>query len=362
MQLRTVVGEVNIQIYHGQDGKNGAWGCPIREQWALTPHQQMSHGLEEKLAFTATLAGSYEDASQLAEKWGSPVAASTIHQLVQRLGQQAEEKTVQRLTEVPQEKQPLRAAAALAVIMSDGWMARFRGAGWGCEKTKKDRVEWHEIKTGVFYLQEQLVKNESGRRTIADKALVRWQGEPVEFGRRLNWEAVHRGLGRAKEIVGVADGGKWIWNLMEDRWPDAWQLLDFYHASEHLNALALAYCGEESAGKEWSQARSHRLRHGKEKSVLAEIAGLKPPRGVRGELVRKAKNYFHGQAERMNYKTAAERGWPIGSGPVESACRQSQCRFKRSGQFWTQAGFRHLSAIDEARRNGHWTELWTTES
>jgi len=124
------------------------------------------------LAFTATLAGSYEDASQLAEKWGSPVAASTIHQLVQRLGQQAEEKTVQRLTEVPQEKQPLRAAAARAVIMSDGWMARFRGAGWGCKKTKKDRVEWHEIKTGVFYLQEQLVKNESGRRTIADKALV----------------------------------------------------------------------------------------------------------------------------------------------------------------------------------------------
>ena len=50
--------------------------------------------------------------------------------------------------------------------------------------------------------------------------------------------------------------------------------------------------------------------------------------------------------------------WPIGSGPVESACRQRQCRFKRSGQFWTPKGMRHLGALTEARHNHHWDELW----
>ena len=60
----------------------------------------------------------------------------------------------------------------------------------------------------------------------------------------------------------------------------------------------------------------------------------------------------------MNYQEIARRGWPIGSGAVESACRAKQCRFKRPGQFWTPEGLRHLCALDEARRNGHWNELW----
>jgi hypothetical protein len=321
----------------------------------------MSQALEEKLTFTATVVGSYEDASQLAEQWGCPVHGSVIHQLVQRLGEKAEKQTDQRLQDIPKEKHPLRAASVLAVLMSDGWMARFRGPGWGRKKTNQERVEWHEIKTGVFYLQEQLARSDKGRGIISDKVLVRWRGDPVEFGRRLAWEALRGGLGRAKETLALADGGKWIWHLVEDRWPHAWQLLDFYHASEHLNELAQAFWGDETTAKIWSDKRLHQLRHGKEKTVLAEIREMKSPAGEAGEIVRKAQNYFAGQAHRMNYKKMADRGWPIGSGPVESACRQSQCRFKCPGQFWTEAGFAHLSAIDEARRNGHWDELWIAE-
>ncbi|MGD0652163.1 MAG: hypothetical protein ABSA97_13680 [Verrucomicrobiia bacterium] len=104
----------------------------------------------------------------------------------------------------------------------------------------------------------------------------------------------------------------------------------------------------------------HRLRHGQEAVVLAEIAALKAPRGEAGEAVRQEQNYFAGHARRMHYQAVAERGWPIGSGAVESSCRQRQCRFKRPGQFWTQAGLRHLCPLEEARRNDHWDELWTT--
>jgi hypothetical protein len=319
----------------------------------------MSPTLAEKLAFTATLAGSYEDASQIASQWGCPVDPSVIHQLVQRVGQKAEQQTVLRVQEAPQEKQPQKAPAELAIVMNDGWMARFRGPGWGRKKTKKERVEWHEIKTGVFYCQEQKARSESGRGLISEKVIVRWQGEALELGRRLGWEALRGGMGRAKETLALADGGKWIWNMVQDRWPHARQLLDFYHASEHLRALSLAYCGNEKAAGVWAEKRLHQLRHGQEKTVFSEIAALQAPRGQRGKVVRKEKHYFSGQSERMNYKEIAARDWPIGSGAVESACRQSQCRFKRSGQSWTKNGFRHLSAIDEARRNGHWDELWT---
>ena len=122
--------------------------------------------------------------------------------------------------------------------------------------------------------------------------------------------------------------------------------------------MALAYYGEEATAKAWAGQRLHELRHGKEKIALKQIADLKQgPRKVK-DIVRKEKNYFANQSGRMNYKEIADRGWPIGSGAVESACRQSQCRFKRCGQFWTDRGFRHLSALDEARRNSHWDEIW----
>jgi hypothetical protein len=360
MCLRGVSGVVELKVWQGQDGRDGPWGCPIRQRWGLQAHQQMSPALEEKLIFTATVAGSYEDASQVSGQWGCRVDDSVIHQLVQRLGKKAEEQTQVRLRQIPQESQPQRAAAPLAVLMSDGWMGRFRGAGWGKKKTVQERVDWREIKTGVFYRHEQLAHTESGRGLLSEKVVVRWQGEPLEFGRRLGWEALRGGLGRAQATLALSDGGKWIWNMVADRWSHATQLLDFFHGSEHLWNLGRACWGAEGAARTWVEARLHQLRHGQEAAVLKEIAGLKVPRGAAGEVVRKEKNYFAGQRSRMHYKQIADRGWPIGSGAVESACRQSQGRFKRPGQFWTQTGFRNLNALDEARRNRHWDQLWLT--
>jgi hypothetical protein len=266
----------------------------------------MSPTLEDKLALTATLAGSYEDASQIAGHWGTPVDDSVIHQLVQRLGQKAEEKTEARLEQTPQEKDPQRAAAEVAILMADGWMARFRGPGWGQKKTKKERVEWHEIKTGVFFRHEQLAHNPSGRGQISEKVVVRWKGEPLELGRRLGHEARRGGLGRAQETLVLGDGSKWIWNMAADRWSDARQLLDFFHASEHLNQLAVAYCGEQAKAKLWAEKRLRELRYGQERVALKIIAALKEPRGEAKEVVRKEKNYFTNQSGRMNYKEIAD--------------------------------------------------------
>lgn len=359
MQLRTVVGWVKLGVWQGKDPQDKHWGCPMRERWGLGPHQEMSPALEEKLAFTATLAGSYEQASALAGKWGTAVAASVIHGLVQRLGARAQAQTRARLEEVPLERQPQRGASELAVLMMDGWLARFRGPGWGKKKTKHERVEWHELKTGVFYLQEQAARTEAGRGVIAEKKVVHWVGEPLELGRRLHWEALRGGLARARERLVLADGSAWIWNVKSDRWPTARELLDFYHGGEHLWELGRAqHRGDEAQARVWVEERLHRLRHGQEQRVLKEIAALKAPRGEAGQTVRQEQNYFAGQAGRMNYQEIADRGWPIGSGPVESACRQSQCRFKRPGQFWTLSGLRCLCALDDARHNDHWDELW----
>ena len=361
MRLRTVVGVIQLQVLHGQDPADEHWGCPVREHWGLSAHQQLSLALEDKLAFTITATASYEEAAALAQKWGAVVSDSALHALARRLGSRAEARTQARLKTTPVERAPARAPTKLAVLMLDGWLVRQRGPGWGKKKTSQPRVAWHEWKTGVYYRQEQAGRTAGGRGVLAGKIVIGWQGEPLEFGRRLHWAALRGGLGRAQARLVVADGAPWIWNVAQDRWAGATQMLDFYHASQHLWELGRALHGtDEAATAQWVEPRRHQLRHGREQQVLAEIAGLKARRGAAGAVVRREQNYFATHAGRMNYRAIHRRGWPIGSGPVESACRQRQCRFKRPGQFWTPQGMRHLSALTEARHNHHWDELWTS--
>jgi len=357
MHLRSAFGQVELRVQYGQDPVDRHWGCPMRERWGLCAYQQLSPALEDKLAYFATVTGSYEAAAKLAAKVGCPVEDTTIWSLVQRLGRRGEAQIQTRLQETPVEKSPRRAPSQLAVLMLDGFQVRFRGPGWGQNKTKETRVEWHEAKTGVFYVLEQALRQERGQ--LLEKVVVSWQGEPMELGRRLHWEALRGGLARAQEVLTVADGAPWIWNVVSDRWAGAHQLLDFYHASQHLWTLAEAlHRKDEPARRAWVEQRLHRLRHGKEQAVLREIAGLPRRRGQVGKVVRQEQNYFTAQVGRMNYQAVADRGWPIGSGAVESACRARQCRRKRPGQFWTKTGLRHLDVLEEARDNGHWDQLW----
>jgi hypothetical protein len=212
---------------------------------------------------------------------------------------------------------------------------------------------------GVYYRQEKCARTAGGRGIIEDKIVIGWQGDPVEFGRRLHWAALRHGLGRARNRLVVGDGAVWIWKVTEDRWRGATELLDFYHASEHLWDLGRALHGDdEVATARWVEPRRHQLRQGREPQLLKEIAALKVPAGEAGAVIAREQNYFASHSGRMNYRTLHRRGWPIGSGAVESACRQRQCRFKRPGQFWTPKGMRHLSALTEARHNQHWDELW----
>ncbi len=295
----------------------------------------------------------------MASCWAHRIDDATLHALVQRTGACAEEQAQRRYAQPPTERLPQRGPSQLGVLMVDGCQLRYRGPGWGKKKTKQDRVEWHELKLGVFYRHEAAAPTEAGRGLLSDKIVVNWQDQALELGRRLNWEALREGLGRAKQSLYLGDGAEWVWNLKQDRWQAALGLLDFWHGSQHLWELGRALHGEAApALAQWVEPLRHQVRHGKERQALRQIAQLKPKRGAAGKVIRREQNYFATHAQRMNYQAMAKRGWPIGSGAVESACRQKQGRFKRCGQFWTKSGLRNLGALDEARRNHHWDALW----
>ena len=347
-----------LTLRYGRDPRDRRWCCPLLEAWGVRPHQEFTPAARRRLAFTVSASGTYAEAAELATAWGLPVDDSTLHALVQHAGARAEEQTVQRLTTPAPEREPQRAPSELAVLMIDGCQLRYRGPGWGQKRPTQPRVEWHELKLGVFYREEQAARTAGGRGLLSDKRLVSWRGAALELGQRLHWEAQADGLGRAVRVRCVNDGAPWIWNLVQDRWVQAEQVLDFYHASQHLWALGTAlHGGDEAAAQQWVLPRRRRLRRGSASKLLGELAALAPPAGAAGAAVRREQNYLAQHAGRMNYRSLAETG-PIGSGAVESACRQRQCRFKRAGQFWSATGLQNLCALQEARRNGHWEELW----
>lgn len=128
---------------------------------------------------------------------------------------------------------------------------------------KGDRVAWHEMKTGVIFRLEDRARTHSQRPVILGKTYVAWRGDPGEFGRRLHSEAIRQGLHQARQVYVVAAGALWIWNIVQDRLIGAVEVLDFYHAAQHLWAVADELYGEDrEAARRWVSPLLHKLKHG----------------------------------------------------------------------------------------------------
>jgi hypothetical protein len=334
----------------------------------------MSPILEERLCFTAALSGSYEAAAQVAGKWGCPADDTTIHTHVQRAGQRAVQLTearVERALEPATRAEVVGEARAnlgeepfSLVIEMDGWMVRERGVQWGLKPPEKqgDRVAWHEMKTAIIFQLGERAQSQAGRPMILNKAYVGWRGGAQEFGRRVHAEALRRGLHQAKKVYVIADGAVWIWNIVADRFGDATGVLDFYHASQHLWAVAMAIQPDEQRARRWVVPLLRQLKHGGQNKVLRRLNDLlgkreryDPPVG---SLIKTEVEYFTRHQERLGYAAVQAEGCPMGSGAIESTCSQLQDRFKRTGQFWTLPGEQCLLALDLARRNDDWDEIW----
>lgn len=361
LKLTTTAGVIVLKTTRGYSRAQGRWINPTRERWGLKPRQRVSPELQSKLAFTATVTGSYEKAAATATRWGTKLSDDTVHTVVQQLGAAAEGLVLPPIA--PPKPEP----EFSMVIMMDGWMVRRRGLHWGAGRRKKNaqRVEWKEVKSAVIYCLEKSVKKASGRGLLLEKYIVASPPEtsPVDFGAAVQAEALRRGLGRARKVYVVIDGAVWLWHVAHDRFSDAIHVLDFHHASEHLWAVAHTLYGQESPeARAWVEPLLHKLRHGQEEQVLQSLgalleknSGLK--RKTRAAL-RTEVEYFQTHREHIHYQKIDRQGAPIGSGPAESLCSQLQDRFKRTGQFWKVPGLRHLLAVNSLLRNEDLHALW----
>jgi hypothetical protein len=158
----------------------------------------------------------------------------------------------------------------------------------------------------------------------------------------IRWEGPRTGTGLAvlRRVVVLGDGAVWIWHLAAEHFGERIEIVDCYHASEHLWALAHALYGPGTAeAAAWALARLHTLRHEGGAALLAALGRLRPPTAEAQEGVRRERGYFRTNVTRMAYPTFVGQGLPIGSGAVESAAKHLvQQRMKRPGARWSPTG------------------------
>ncbi len=179
--------------------------------------------------------------------------------------------------------------------------------------------------------------------------------DPVEtFADLLEAEARRRGSDHIRQLAVLGDGARWIWNLADQRFPAATQIVDLYHAREHLHELAglLEFILPDPAA--WLQDRLTELDNG-DIEALSAAARLYDLSGPKADQLDKAVAYFETNAHRMRYAYYRKLGMFVGSGVVEAGCKSVLgARLKRSGMHWTARGATAITTL----RCQHASRAW----
>jgi hypothetical protein len=333
---------------------------PCEQEWY--PHDRQlrfgTHGVSWPLAKIVArqmaLLPAEQVQSLLAEDHGVELSKETIQQMAYDAGVlvlQAEEAEREAFFHLPPAEQ-LKARPGsqccepprLVAVYGDGTKMHAEGA-------------WREIRVGrVLALDGQ-------KRRIMQRTFARFL--PVdEFGQQLAMEAYRVGYEEAERRVFLGDGAHWLWELAALLFPEAVPILDWYHLSENIHKAAREVFGEGSdEAKAWAKDRLSELWGGDRRETRVEVARLRKRLRARSkrEALRKLGVYLKHNVKRMDYPSYRAAGLPIGSGPVESACKSLVgARCKLSGmRNWERDNAEAVLALRAALQDGHFHALWS---
>jgi len=228
-------------------------------------------------------------------------------------------------------------------------------------KTDGQPAHTREVKLGCVFTQTTWDKEGYAMRDPDSTTYTGSIETAEEFGKRIYLEAWNRGWSRAEKKVVMGDGAEWIWNLADLHFPGAVQIVDLYHARQHLWDLARRlYPNDAVKQKAWIKAHQKRLLDkGKiEKLVLS----LRSAESANAEVLAKIRteaDYFERNAERMRYPKFRCQHLFVGSGVIEAGCKTViGSRLKQSGMFWTVRGANSIIALRCCHLNGRFEDYW----
>jgi hypothetical protein len=231
-------------------------------------------------------------------------------------------------------------------------------------KDESGRAKTRETKLGCVFTQTAVDDQGRPLRDLHSTTYVGAIETAEQFGPRIYAEAVRRGLKRAKRVVVLGDGAVWIWNIADEHFHGAVQIVDLYHARQHLAELGkIVYGSASTKAKDWAAGRCEQLDEGNLAAVLKALNRLRPGDPAAQKAVQQAITYFQTNTERMRYAKFRSQSLFVGSGVVEAGCKTViGLRLKQSGMRWTVRGANAIIALRCSQLSGRWQEFWEARS
>ncbi len=347
-QVTTLLGPISIRRSYYLCAACGHGQHPLDAQLQFCAGSR-SAALDELLALLGATQDSFVEAAHVLERLTLVhVSATSVRDATEQLGTLLQSQHARPLAQQPASlaaRPSTTGCASPLYITMDGVLAHLHERGWS------------EIKVGCCYQTRSRVD-----RTHAERVDIRAHSasyvsaleQATSFGWRLWEEAVRRGVMSSEEVVVLGDGAHWIWNIAETHFPRAVQILDWYHASEYVWNAASAIWGEASEQRvRWAECQLDALWESKVKDVLVELEQWRE----RAEAVEAALSYYTTHQGRMDYASYRARGLQIGSGSVESACKQLvSTRLKQAGMIWDAQGAEAVAVVRAWLKSERWEE------
>lgn len=293
--------------------------------------------VRDLVAFFVQDTGFVGTTEALRKSRGLDLSASTVERIAVSVGTklrsaQEADAALHKADRLPDQR---TACPRRLYIGADGVMAPMRDEWKKNGSLGKLNCRFGECKTGVVY--ETYVDKQTGRDSrVSTRSYIATTKDVEAFEPLLGLLAHRAGHHAAKEVVLLGDGAIWIWYMFARLFPGAIQILDFFHACDHLSLVAEAMFGKGTdAGKKWQKERQAELKGNYVSLVIAAITAWMPSTDTGEEVKRTQTKYFTENAERMRYKTYVEKGYHIGSGVVESTCKHVVTqRVDQAGMHW----------------------------
>lgn len=327
--------------------------CPMDHVLGLVG--SYSPGLTKLMCRAAGMDGSYEEAEQTLNLYaGLHIPASQIRSIVLTMGPElrkwSETRIETRCGQVPR-----------LYVSYDGTGVPMRKEETEGRKGKQadGSSASREVKLGCVFTSTLADEKGNPLRDPQSTTYLASFASAGDFGLSLLKEARLRGLGKAEQAVVIGDGAHWIWNQAGINFPQALQILDYYHAREHLGVLAEAvYPSKEERGEhleKWIDL----LDSGQAKAIANQAEAKKARSGKRRTVAEREIEYFRRNAKRMQYARFKEQGLFIGSGVVEAGCKTVVGkRTKQSGMFWKIRGAQNILDIRCSVLSDTYDDFW----
>jgi hypothetical protein len=348
-KIKTLFGEIRVKrayylcahCHHGQH--------PLDKQLAFCAGG-VSGGLYELLALMGAEFDFAQAVSVVEKLTLVDVCANSCRKAAETLGASVAEEEQKILAAAWDAKAPQLPAVSEAIagdfyISMDGVTVHLDEQGW--------KNQWlgalYTTKASLSHKRPEVLEVRTQQASFYTDF-----GDTKSFGAHLWLEAQRRGIDQAQRLIVIGDGAHWIWNLADEHFPGAIQILDWYHASSYVWQAAHALYGEGTdLAKQWAKQHLDLLWEGQVTTVIAHLEAASSHKAALQPVL----TYFHNHQQRMRYDLYRALGLQIGSGTIESGCKHViSARLKQAGMLWSQDGARTIAKLRARLKSRRWDQ------